>query len=121
MLEEIDRDYITVAHAKGLKSRRVVWGHATRNALVPILTASALSAAMLVTNLYLVEVLFNFHGVSDVFLITTGQAAQFGTFDPAPALGLALYTVVLVLLVMFALDIIQALVDPHLREGLKDQ
>lgn len=121
VLEEIDRDYIMVAHAKGLKGRQVVWGHATRNALVPILTASALSAAMLVSNLYLVEVLFNFHGVSDIFLLTTAQASQFGTFDPAPALGLAVYTVVLVLLIMLVLDILQALVNPQLRERLKDQ
>jgi peptide/nickel transport system permease protein len=121
VLEEIDQDYVTVAHAKGLKSRHVVWGHATRNALVPILTASALAAATLVSNLYLVEVLFNFHGVSDIFLITTAQASQFGTFDPAPALGLAIYTVVLVLLIMLALDIVQALVDPRLRERLRDR
>jgi ABC-type dipeptide/oligopeptide/nickel transport system permease component len=121
VLEEIDRDYVTVAHAKGLKGRHVIWGHATRNALVPILTASALSAAALVSNLYLVEVLFNFHGVSDIFLITTAQASQFGTFDPAPALGLAVYTVVLVLIIMLALDIVQALVNPMLGERLKDQ
>jgi len=121
VVEEIDRDYIMVAHAKGLKGRQVMWGHAMRNALVPILTASALSAAALVSNLYLVEVLFNFHGVSDIFLLTAAQASQFGTFDPAPALGLALYTVVLVLLITLALDILQALVNPQLRERLKDQ
>ena len=121
VLEEIDRDYITLAHAKGLKNRRVLWGHATRNALVPILTASALAVAALVSNLYLVEVLFNFHGVSDVFLLAASQATQFGTFDPAPALGLAVYTAVLILLIMLALDIVQALVDPRLRERVKDQ
>jgi ABC-type dipeptide/oligopeptide/nickel transport system permease component len=122
VLEEIDQDYITVAHAKGLKGRQVVWSHATRNALVPILTVSALSAAALVANLYLVEALFNFHGVSDIFLLTTAQASSsFRTFDPAPALGLAVYTVVLVLSIMLVLDVLQVLVNPHLRERLKDQ
>ncbi len=114
--EEIDREYVTVAHAKGLYNRQVILNHAARNALVPILTASALAAAALVSNLYIVEVLFNFHGVSDVFLMITGQAAQFATFDPAPALGLAVYTVTLVLLIMLALDILQLVVNPRLRE-----
>ncbi len=121
VLEEIDRDYITLAHAKGLKNRRVIWGHATRNALVPILTASALTVAALVTNLYLVEVIFNFHGLSDIFLLAASQASRYGTIDPAPALGLAIYTAVLILLIMLALDIVHALVDPRLREKLKDR
>lgn len=114
--EELSKDYVTVAHGKGLKQRMVVWRHAVRNALVPILTTSALSVASLVTMLYLVEVLFNFHGVSDVFLVAASQAAQFGTFDPAPALGFAVYTVFIVLMIMLALDILQVLVDPRLRE-----
>lgn len=116
--EELDHDYVTVAYSKGLRDRTVVRRHALRNALVPILTSSALATASLMTSVYLVELLFNLHGLSDVFIAATSQAANFATFDPAPAMGLAIYSVLIVTTITFVLDILHALVDPHLRERL---
>lgn len=117
LIDQLDLDYVTVAYGKGLPSRRVVWGHAVRNALVPILTSSAVSAASLVTGVYLVELLFNLHGIADMFRLTADQAATFNTFDPAPAMGLAVYTVLIVLAITFVLDVLQAVVDPRLRRA----
>lgn len=118
VLEELAHDYVTVAYGKGLHSRTVVRRHALRNALVPILTSSAVSAASLLTSVYLVELLFNLHGLSDIFVLATSQAANFITFDPAPAMGLAVYSVLIVVLITFMLDVLHALVDPRLRERL---
>lgn len=118
VLEEIDRDYVTVAYGKGLRERAVVFRHALSNALVPILTSSAVSVASLITSVYLVELLFNFHGLSDVFVVATSQASLLITFDPAPAMGLAVYSVLIVLTITFLLDVLHALVDPRLRERL---
>jgi peptide/nickel transport system permease protein len=115
VVDQLDLDYVTVAYGKGLSSRRVVWGHAVRNALAQILTSSALSAASLVTGVYLVELLFNRHGISDMFRLTAEQTATFNTFDPAPAMGLAVYTVLIVLAITFVLDVMQAVADPLLR------
>ena len=119
VVDQLDMDYVTVAYGKGLPTRRVVWGHAMRNALVPILTSSALSAASLVTGVYLVELMFNLHGISDIFRVTAVQATTFNTFDPAPAMGLAVYTVLIVLAITFVLDVMQTVVDPrlHRKEG----
>lgn len=114
--EELDRDYVTVAYGKGLRESTVVRRHALRNALVPILTSSAISSASLITSVYLVELLFNLHGLSDVFVVATSQASTFVTFDPAPAMGLAVYSVLIVVTLTFLLDVLHAVVDPRLRE-----
>ena len=114
MIEELDKDYIRAGQARGVPERAIVWQHALRNALVPALTSSALSAASLITGIYVVEIIFNSHGVSEIMTI----ASAYGTPDVAGALGFAVYSVIGVLIVMFILDVVQALADPRLREGL---
>ena len=73
-----------------------------------------LSAATLVTGIYVVEIIFNLKGVSEMI---TG-AARFSALDVAAALGFAVYTVLLVLVIMLLLDILQAVIDPRLRERI---
>jgi len=113
MIEEIDKEYITSARARGLYNRSIVWRHAFRNALLPALTSSILSAAALVTGVFVVEVIFGIKGLSE--LITKG----IGNFTPDTplALGFAVYSVLLVLPIMIVLDLLKAIVDPRLREG----
>ena len=116
MLEELHKEYVVAAEARGLPARRVVWRHALRNVLVPALTTSALSAASLMTGVYVIEVVFNFHGVSELIV----GSASFGIPDAPSALGFAVYSVMVVLIVMFSLDVIQAVIDPRLRERLNE-
>jgi peptide/nickel transport system permease protein len=111
MIEEQDKDYIVAAHARGLPPQRILWRHALRNAIVPGLTSSALSAASLVTGVYIVEVVFGWPGVSKLITSTMWQP------DASLAVGFAVYSVLTVLLVMILLDVIQAIADPRLREG----
>lgn len=111
VIEELDKDYIVAAHARGLSPRRILWGHVLRNAAVPGLTSSALSAASLITGVYVVEVVFGWPGVSKLITYSMWQP------DVALAAGFAVYSVLSVLSVMILLDIIQAIVDPRLREG----
>jgi peptide/nickel transport system permease protein len=112
MIEVKDMEYITAARARGLLSRSIVWRHAFKNATLPALTSSALSVASLVTGVFIIEVVFNIHGLSE--LVVGGLR---GTPDAPLALGLAVYTVLLVLPIMFVLDLIKAFVDPRVREG----
>jgi len=111
IIEETNKGYITAAEARGLSPRRILWGHAVPNVLAPSLTSSALSAAMLITGVYVVEVVFNWPGVSK--LITYSMREP----DVALAAGFAVYSVLTVLAVMFLLDIVQVIVDPRLRGG----
>ncbi len=114
MIEESSKEYAVAAQARGIAPRSIVWRHTLRNTLSPVLTASALSAATLVTGIYVVEIVFNFKGVSEMI---TG-AARFTALDVAAALGFAVYSVLVVLVIMLVLDILQAIIDPRLRERI---
>jgi ABC-type dipeptide/oligopeptide/nickel transport system permease component len=72
-----------------------------------------LSAASLLTGVFVVEIIYNFHGVSAV--VTEGLRVA---PDAAAALGFAVYSIVAVLGLMFALDVLQAVFDPRYREGM---
>ena len=65
MIEEKNQEYLVAAKAKGLPDRTLEWRHAFRNATVPAFTAMILSAAGLVTGIYVIESVFNFKGLSE--------------------------------------------------------
>jgi len=111
IIDEAHKEYVIAARARGLPSRHVAWRHAFRNALLPALTSTALSAASLVTGVYVVETVFGLKGVS--YLVTSSMQ---GVPDAALALGFAVYSVLLVMPLMLALDILKAFADPRIRE-----
>ncbi len=110
MIEELGKDYVVAARARGLSAWRIVWRHALRNAIGPGLTSVALSAASLMTSVYIIEAVFDFPGVSQLVV-----GSVLGTPDSAVAMGFAVFSVLLVLPVMLALDVVHTLVDPRLR------
>lgn len=111
IIEQRNKEYIISARARGLAERRVIWKHAFRSVLAPSLTSIGLSAASLLTGAFIVEIIYNMHGVSEV--ITTSMQ---GIPDAAAALGFAVYSVIMVLLLMFIIDVLQAVFDPRIRE-----
>lgn len=113
MINERGKEYVLSARARGLAERRVVWHHAFRNMLSPSLTSIALSATSIVTGVFVAEIIFDFNGVSGVILSAVG-----GIPDAPAALGFAIYSVLLVLILMFLLDVLQAALDPRVREGV---
>jgi peptide/nickel transport system permease protein len=115
IIEEASREYIVAARARGLWPRTVLWRHAFRNAMLPALTSSVLSAASLVSGVFVVEAIFDMKGLSE--LIVRGIS---GTPDAALALGFAVFSMLLVLPLMLILDILKALVDPRIREGISE-
>lgn len=114
-IEELDKVYILAARGRGISQRSVLWRHTLRNVLVPALTSSALSAASLVTGLFIIEVVFLYNGISSLFT----QAMHIGPMGVTPdvplALGFAIYSVIAILAIMTVLDILQAALDPRLR------
>ena len=113
IINERGKEYILSARARGLKDRRVVWKHAFWNIISPSLTSIALSATSIVTGVYVVEIIYGFHGVSSVIL-----EAMSSTPDAPAALGFSIYSVIVILLLMFVLDVLQAALDPRVREGI---
>jgi peptide/nickel transport system permease protein len=113
MIEALNKEYIVAARSRGLTNRTIIWRHAFLNAAPPALTSTALAAASIVTGVYVVEAVFAFPGVSQ--LITRGMGY---TPDTALAVGFAVYSVLAVLLIMFVLDVLQAAINPYLREDI---
>lgn len=68
MLEVLDQDYIRTARAKGVKERRVIFRHALRNAMIPIVTIMGLDLPMLVSGAALTEKVFNWPGMGRLFV-----------------------------------------------------
>jgi peptide/nickel transport system permease protein len=112
MIDEIPKEYTITAKSKGLSEEQILWKQVFPNVVSPALASSALSAASLVTGVFVVERIFNFHGVSEI--VFNGLLV---VQDPAASLGYTIYNVVMVLLVMLALDILRGIVDPRARKG----
>jgi ABC-type dipeptide/oligopeptide/nickel transport system permease component len=111
MIEELGKVYIVAARARGLRRRAIVWRHAFFNAAPAALTSTALSAASLVTGVFVIETVFAFPGVSKLIVHTMSY-----TPDAPMALGFSVYCVLTVLLLMFCLDLLQAVINPWIRE-----
>ncbi len=113
VIEEMKKEYITAAYARGLSEGKVIWQHAFRNALGPVLSSSAISAATLVTSVFIIEKIFNLKGISDM-------VTKYGPMvpDAAAVLGFAIYSTLIVLGLMFLLDILQAIFLPRIKEEI---
>jgi peptide/nickel transport system permease protein len=71
MLTVLDEDYITVAQAKGLPNRRVLWGYAARNAVLPQIQSFALSIGFIVGGTIVMEMVFSYPGIGKLLLDAT--------------------------------------------------
>lgn len=111
MIEQRNKEYIISARARGFSDGRVMWRHAFRSILAPSLTSVGLSAASILTGTFIVEIIFSMHGVSEVL-----ATSMRGTADAPAALGFAIYSVIMVLTLMFFVDVLQAIFDPRIRE-----
>ncbi len=111
IIEEKHKAYMEAARAKGLRERQLEWRHAFRNAALPAFSAMVMSAAGLVTGVYVIEVVFNFKGLSE--LITKGF---FVAPDASLVMGFAIFSVLLVLPIMLVFDLLRTVLDPRLRD-----
>lgn len=114
MVEEQQQDYVTAARARGIPERRILWRHNLPNAVAPAMTSTILSAASLLSGVYMVEIIFNIHGISEIAVRSWNYIP-----DAPAALGFAIYSVLVVILLMTALNIIQHVIDPRLGEEFK--
>jgi peptide/nickel transport system permease protein len=112
VITERAKEYIVAARARGVSERTLLWKHALRPILAPSLTTMALSAASILTGVYVVEIIFDIAGVSNVIVASMSSLAP----DAAAALGFCVYSVLMVIGLMFIMDIIQALIDPRVRD-----
>jgi peptide/nickel transport system permease protein len=109
LLDELGQDYVRTARSKGLSGRWVIWRHALRNALLPILTVWGLSLADLLTGALLVEVIFSWPGMGRLLV------QSISTRD-YPLLQANLIIIAAVYAGMnLVVDVLYAFVDPRIR------
>ncbi len=111
MLEVLRQDYITTARAKGLPEGRVIYGHALRNALLPVITILGLSVPALIGGSVIFESIFAIPGVGQ--LMWKSVMAR----DYPVLMGNLVIVSVLTLLGNLLADIGYALADPRIRSG----
>jgi peptide/nickel transport system permease protein len=111
MMDAMAEEYVRTARAKGASSRRVLYGHALRNALIPILTLIGLSLPAIVSGALITEDVFNYPGMG----LLTVNAADNG--DVATILGTTLVVTTATVLGSLLADILYAVADPRIRLG----
>lgn len=111
MLEVLEQDYIRTARAKGVKERKVIFRHALRNSLIPIITILGLDLPILVGGAALTERVFNWPGMGRLF-IEMAVAREYSVL-----MAIALITAVVVVIGNLIADILYAIVDPRVQLG----
>ncbi|MBI4679393.1 MAG: ABC transporter permease [Elusimicrobia bacterium] len=111
MLEELGKDYVRTARAKGLPESVVVRKHALRNALIPIVTMSSLLLAGMLGGVVITETIFDFPGMGRWAVAAAQQ------LDIPSVLGATLLASFLFVLANLAADLLYALVDPRIGVG----
>ncbi|MCN0199920.1 ABC transporter permease subunit, partial [Pseudomonas aeruginosa] len=109
MLEVLREDYVRTARAKGLSPARVVFVHALRNALIPVLTVFGLQVGTLLAGAVLTETIFSWPGIGK-WLIDAISRRDY----PVVQNGILLVAT-LVILVNFVVDILYGLANPRIR------
>jgi peptide/nickel transport system permease protein len=109
LLEVLGMEYVRTARAKGVKRWAVIVRHATRNALIPVVTSSGLAIAGLLGGLVLTETIFSIPGFGRL-IVTATIDRDFVTVQ-----GAVLVSALLVILVNFLVDVTYAVLDPRIR------
>lgn len=109
MLETINQDYIRTANAKGIKYRRVVMGHAFKNAMLPLVTLVGLSVPDIFGGSLIVENVFGYRGLGKV----TVEALQFS--DYSVAMACVMFYAVLTVFGNLLADVLYGVLDPRVR------
>lgn len=107
MLEVINQEYITVARAKGLSGNAVLYGHAMRNAMIPMITVVGLQLPRIIGGAVIIEQIFAWPGLGDLAWKAIGQR------DYPVILAITLLSGAAVMVVNIISDFIYILVDPR--------
>ena len=112
LLEVLNEDYIRTARAKGLSRRAVLWRHALRNAMIPVLTILGLQFAFLLAGTIIIENVFYLPGLGRLVFQAITQR------DLIVVESVVMLLVAAVILVNLLVDISYAVVDPRLRSAV---
>jgi peptide/nickel transport system permease protein len=110
MITTLSEDYVLMARAKGLTSRRVMFAYAARNAILPSMTGLAIAIGAVVGGQFLVEVVFSYPGIGYALVQGISNHDYFLTD------GILLMVIVATVLVNFVVDLLYVIFDPRTRQ-----
>jgi oligopeptide transport system permease protein len=109
MLEVLRQDYIRTARAKGLSESKVIFKHALKNSLIPVITYIGPMIAALMTGSFVVERIFVINGIGKYF--TESITAR----DYTLVIGVTLFYAVFYIIMVLLVDIAYSFIDPRIR------
>jgi peptide/nickel transport system permease protein len=109
LIDVLQQDYVRTARAKGLSKFKVIWRHALRNALNPVVTAASGWFASLLAGAFFVEYIFNWKGLGKVTIDALQQS------DLPVVMGAVLLIAIIFIVINILVDIIYALLDPRVK------
>jgi peptide/nickel transport system permease protein len=109
MIKQLDSPNVQTAIAKGLSPREVVWGHAFKNAAIPLITIGGLQFGFLIVGSVLVEIVFSLPGLGSLLVGSIQNS------DYPIAQGVTLLLVTVFLLINLIVDLLYAAIDPRIQ------
>jgi oligopeptide transport system permease protein len=109
LLEVLSQDYILTAKSKGLSKMAVVWKHAMRNAIVPVVTMLGLQVVGVITGSFVVETMYDIPGLGAYFVYSINSR------DYTMVMGLTIFFAVIFVASQVVVDFLYAIIDPRIR------
>ena len=109
MLEVLNQDYIITARAKGVRERVVIYKHALRNALLPVVTYEGYSIGFILAGASVIETVFSWPGLGKFWVDVAANR------DYPTLMALSMIVALMIMLGNLAADIVYAIVDPRIR------
>jgi peptide/nickel transport system permease protein len=109
MIDVMNSDYVQMAQLKGVPSRRIVFGHALPNAMLPTINIVALTIIWLLGGVAIIETVFNYPGIGRLLVNAIGDR------DLVLVQGIALILAIVVIVVNLVADLLTLVLNPRLR------
>ena len=111
LLEVMQQDYIRTARAKGLSELNVIFKHAIKNSLIPVITYMGPTIASILTGSFVVERIFAIPGMGKLFVESVGNR------DYTMIMGTTIFYAAFAIIMIFLVDIAYGLIDPRIKLG----
>ena len=109
MLDSINQEYIKTARAKGLKNKKIIFKHALRNALIPVITYLGPQIAFTLCGGFVVEKVFSIPGLGRYFVMSI-QARDYPII-----MGTTIFLAAFIIIMNLVVDLLYKLVDPRIN------
>jgi peptide/nickel transport system permease protein len=113
MVETMREDYIRTAKAKGASKQRIIWKHALQNALMPVITVVGMSFAGLLGGAMITEIVFGLPGIGNAIVLAIKMK------DIPIVMASTIFLATLFMLIMLAVDLLYAFLDPRIKAQFK--